>query len=111
MKKRQQQQVAAPAPSPLPGPSASSNALDPPKGAKLEWEGMKQSDGSQSPPMDELMNMIGLEEVKQEFITVKSGVDVAVRQGTSLAKDRFSCSMLGNPGTGATPTPLYPGRR
>jgi DNA repair exonuclease SbcCD ATPase subunit len=102
IKKRQQQQAAAPAPTPAPAPNASSSAFGPLNGAKAEWEEMKQSDGTQSPPMDELMNMIGLEEVKQEFLSVKSKVDLAVRQGTSLSTDRFSCSMLGNPGTGTT---------
>jgi hypothetical protein len=48
------------------------------------------------------MEMIGLEEVKQEFLTVKSQVDTVLRQGVSMASERFSCSMLGNPGTGTS---------
>ncbi|CCC05205.1 unnamed protein product [Sordaria macrospora k-hell] len=43
-----------------------------------------------------------LEEVKQKFLDIKSKVDTAVRQGISLSKERYSCSMLGNPGTGKT---------
>jgi hypothetical protein len=50
------------------------------------------------------MQMIGLEKVKEEFLAVKSKVDTALRQGVSMASERFSCSMLGNPGTG-TPSP------
>jgi hypothetical protein len=46
------------------------------------------------------MAMIGLEDVKQEFLTIKSKVDLTLRQNTLLASKRFSCSMLGNPGTG-----------
>ena len=61
---------------------------------------MKRSDRSQSPPIDKLINISGLKKVKQEFLNVKSKVDLAVRQGTSLATDRFSYTMLRNPGTG-----------
>jgi hypothetical protein len=69
-------------------------------GAQAEWEFLKQSEGAQSKPLDDLMEMIGLEDVKQEFLGVKSKVDTALRQGVSMALERFSCSMLGNPGTG-----------
>ncbi|KAK0667681.1 putative AAA family ATPase [Cercophora samala] len=71
--------------------------------AKAEWEFLKQSEpGTYSKALDELMAMIGLEDVKQEFLNIKSKVDTALRQDVSLAKERFSCSMLGNPGTGKT---------
>ncbi len=69
-------------------------------GARTEWEFLKQSEGAHSKPLDDLMQMIGLEEVKQKFLGVKSKVDTALRQGISMASERFSCSMLGNPGTG-----------
>jgi len=74
-----------------------------PENAKEEWEHLKQFDGAQSTPMDELMTMIGLEDVKQMFLSIKSKVDLTLRQSTSLASERFSCSMLGNPGTGWSP--------
>ncbi|KAM7215771.1 helicase required for RNAi-mediated heterochromatin assembly 1 [Rhypophila decipiens] len=70
--------------------------------AKSEWEHLKLVEGAVSGPMDELMGMIGLEEVKQSFLSIKSKVDTAVRQGVSLSKERFGCCMLGNPGTGKT---------
>jgi hypothetical protein len=71
--------------------------------AQTEWDFLKQSDGAHSQPLDDLMEMIGLEDVKQEFLTVKSNVDTALRQDVSMASERFSCSMLGNPGTGMAP--------
>lgn len=72
--------------------------------SKAEWEFLKQSEpGTYSKALDELMAMIGLEDVKQEFLNIKSKVDTALRQDVSLAKERFSCSMLGNPGTGKSP--------
>lgn len=70
--------------------------------SRAEWEHIKMTDGCQSTPLDELMEMIGLEEVKQEFLSIKSKVDLTTRQGTSLKSERYSCSMLGNPGTGKT---------
>lgn len=71
-----------------------------PQGAKQEWELLKELEGAKSEPLDELMGMIGLEDVKSEFLSIKSKIDIALRQGISLDKERFSCSMLGNPGTG-----------
>ncbi|KAM7205986.1 stage V sporulation protein K [Rhypophila sp. PSN 637] len=70
--------------------------------ARAEWEHLKTSEGAASKPMDELMIMIGLEDVKQSFLSIKSKIDTAVRQGISLSKERFGCCMLGNPGTGKT---------
>ncbi|KAK3343440.1 P-loop containing nucleoside triphosphate hydrolase protein [Lasiosphaeria hispida] len=70
--------------------------------AKADWEQLKNFEGARSKPMDDLMGMIGLEDVKQEFLLIKSKVDLTLRQNTSLADERFSCSMLGNPGTGKT---------
>ncbi|KAK4152576.1 helicase required for RNAi-mediated heterochromatin assembly 1 [Chaetomidium leptoderma] len=71
-------------------------------GAHEEWDFLKRHEGAQSKPLDDLMEMIGLEAVKQEFLAVKSKVDTALRQGISMTSERFSCSMLGNPGTGKT---------
>ncbi|KAK0643159.1 P-loop containing nucleoside triphosphate hydrolase protein [Cercophora newfieldiana] len=86
-----------------PAPNPDSDAgFDYPQDSKAEWEHLKRFDGAQSAPMDDLMAMIGLEDVKQEFLVIKSRVDLTLRQGTSLASERFSCSMLGNPGTGKT---------
>ncbi|EGO56093.1 hypothetical protein NEUTE1DRAFT_146869 [Neurospora tetrasperma FGSC 2508] len=75
---------------------------DLPDTAEAEWNHLKKFEMASSKPMDTLMSMIGLEDVKQEFLSIKSKVDTAVRQGISLTEERFSCSMLGNPGTGKT---------
>lgn len=84
-----------------PTESDSSDSLqDLPDGAAQEWNYLKQFEGAKSKPLDELMGMIGLEEVKSECLSVKSRVDTAIRQDVSLGKERFGCSMLGNPGTG-----------
>lgn len=71
-------------------------------GAQEEWEMMKKaSKGScKSAALDSLMDMIGLESVKDEFLTIKSKVDTIVGQEISLKNERFGCTLLGNPGTG-----------
>ncbi|EAQ84249.1 hypothetical protein CHGG_10653 [Chaetomium globosum CBS 148.51] len=79
--------------------ATSSKEPDWSSGAQAEWDFLKQYEGAQSKPLDDLMEMIGLEEVKQEFLSVKSKVDTALRQGITMKEERFSCSMLGNPGT------------
>lgn len=73
-----------------------------PETAEEEWECMKTHDGESSAPLDALMGMIGLQAVKAKFLGTKSRVDTAINQGVSLAEERFSCSLLGNPGTGKT---------
>ncbi|KAG5982283.1 hypothetical protein E4U55_002088 [Claviceps digitariae] len=71
-----------------------------PGSARDEWECMKREELAQSDILDKLMEMIGLESVKRQFLEVKTTVDTAVRQGRSTKNDRFGCSLLGNPGTG-----------
>ncbi|KAI5468107.1 P-loop containing nucleoside triphosphate hydrolase protein [Mariannaea sp. PMI_226] len=67
-----------------------------------EWEAMKHCDGSHSEALDSLMDMIGLESVKKCFLMMKGVVDAKIRQGLPLEGERYSCSLLGNPGTGKT---------
>ncbi|KAL7920998.1 P-loop containing nucleoside triphosphate hydrolase protein [Trichoderma austrokoningii] len=67
-----------------------------------EWADMKRDTGACNSALDELMDLIGLESVKGEFLAKKSEIDLAIRQRTPLSDSRFSCSLLGNPGTGKT---------
>ena len=76
-------------------PEVSSAALD-------DWEYQKNFEGATNEHLDELMAMIGLENVKEAFLEIKAKVDLTVRQGISLAKERLGASFLGNPGTGKT---------
>ncbi|KAM0323930.1 hypothetical protein ACHAQA_008511 [Verticillium albo-atrum] len=70
--------------------------------AKKNWEQMKRVEHANSKALDTLMDLIGLEEVKRQFLSIKNKVDTALRQQVSLKSERFSCSLLGNPGTGKT---------
>ncbi|KAI9831934.1 MAG: hypothetical protein M1819_004656 [Sarea resinae] len=71
-------------------------------GAKDEWEYQKKYQGADNDTLDTLMSMIGLEAVKDQFLSVKAKIDVAVRQNVDMKHERFSAALLGNPGTGKT---------
>ncbi|KAK6496366.1 hypothetical protein TWF481_002391 [Arthrobotrys musiformis] len=70
--------------------------------SKVDWEWQKEFEGAKNEALDSLMDMIGLESVKQEFLGIKAKVDAVVRQGASLNDERFGAALLGNPGTGKT---------
>ena len=80
--------------------SAHSPVLSPPSNAKLRWEHQKDIEGAMNAALDEIMGLSGLEEVKEKILSIKDKVDTSMRQGISLSQERFSVSMLGNPGTG-----------
>jgi len=71
--------------------------------AQSDWQRRKDTDGVVNAHIDAIMEMIGLEPVKQRVLRIMDKVDVNVRQGTSLAKERFNVVLLGNPGTGTIP--------
>lgn len=73
---------------------------DLPDGPEEEWEYEKEFEGARNDTLDKLMDMIGLEEVKEAFLEIKGKVDTKVRQNVALTSERFNCSLLGNPGTG-----------
>ncbi|KAI1935491.1 hypothetical protein LOZ12_005733, partial [Ophidiomyces ophidiicola] len=70
--------------------------------AREEWDYQKDVEGQTNESLDSLMNMIGLEKVKEKFMSVKARVDAVVRQSASLNDERFNAAFLGNPGTGKT---------
>jgi DNA replication protein DnaC len=71
-----------------------------PRSAKGRWEHQKRTAKAQNESIDAIMDMIGLEEVKDQVMSIKDKIDVATRQSTDLRKERFNIAMLGNPGTG-----------
>lgn len=71
-----------------------------PGSARDEWEQAKRLQGQTSDALDALMDMIGLEGPKREFLSIKNRVDTALRQGVFLSSERLGCTLLGNPGTG-----------
>ncbi|KIM32087.1 hypothetical protein M408DRAFT_63388 [Serendipita vermifera MAFF 305830] len=78
--------------------------------AEVEWKRQKEVEGVKNQAIDELMEMGGLEAVKSELLKIKAKVEITSRQGASLKGERFSASMLGNPGTGKTTVARIYGR-
>ncbi|KAL5119739.1 hypothetical protein ACEQ8H_002345 [Pleosporales sp. CAS-2024a] len=70
--------------------------------AKDDWEEQKALWGAENEAIDALMSMIGLEEVKLQFLNIKNKVDTLVRQNVPLKGERLGAALLGNPGTGKT---------
>jgi hypothetical protein len=64
-----------------------------------EWQRQKAL-GAVNPAIDELMDMIGLEEVKRQVLNIKAKVEVCKRQRVDLRSERFNIIFQGNPGTG-----------
>ncbi|KAF9765394.1 hypothetical protein IL306_002338 [Fusarium sp. DS 682] len=85
-----------------PPPQTTPPQFDPFSSAANEWKYMKEVEGARNSALDKLMGMIGLESVKEKILSIKSTVDTKIRQGFSLGDERWSCSLLGNPGTGKT---------
>ncbi|KMU89771.1 stage V sporulation protein K [Coccidioides immitis H538.4] len=73
-----------------------------PSPAAEEWEKRKAARGEVNEVIDRLMRYQGLEEVKQQFLDIKSKVDICESQGRSLNRERFNVVFQGNPGTGKT---------
>jgi KaiC/GvpD/RAD55 family RecA-like ATPase len=46
------------------------------------------------------MALIGLNDVKAQFLKVKAKLEIAKRQQIDLSEEDFSVNVVGNPGTG-----------
>lgn len=89
-----------------PAPSSSNAAAPPrpmfPSPARDKWENQKRVDGVQNDAIDKIMDMTGLEQVKEKILRIKGSLDTMHRQGVAINKERLNLVLLGNPGTGAT---------
>lgn len=68
--------------------------------SKADWQRQKDQENASNPAIDDIMEMIGLEDVKSQVLRIKAKVDTSVRQNTDLKKERLGLVLLGNPGTG-----------
>src|SRR5579862_635327 len=68
--------------------------------SRLEWIRQRSEEGATNKYIDELMTMVGLEDIKCHFLKMKSRVEVARRQEVRLSEERFNVAFVGNPGTG-----------
>ncbi|KAJ3578234.1 hypothetical protein NPX13_g2332 [Xylaria arbuscula] len=70
--------------------------------AKEEWDRRKTQNDEENEFIDELMTYEGLEEVKRQFLNIKSMIEVSKQSGHRLSSGRFNIVLQGNPGTGKT---------
>ncbi|KAH0828788.1 P-loop containing nucleoside triphosphate hydrolase protein [Lanmaoa asiatica] len=73
-----------------------------PSPARDKWENQKRVDGVQNDAIDKIMDMTGLEQVKEQILRIKDSLDTMRRQGVPINKERLNLVLLGNPGTGKT---------
>lgn len=89
-----------------PAPSTSNAPAPPrpmfPSPAREKWENQKRVDGVTNPAIDKIMDMTGLEQVKEKILRIKGSLDTMRRQGVPIDKERNNLVLLGNPGTGET---------
>ncbi|KAJ7475848.1 P-loop containing nucleoside triphosphate hydrolase protein [Mycena latifolia] len=104
-----QTQTAVPSPSQGIPETASPCSTGYPKALEIpvspsrdEWQRQKDFEGADNDAIDAIMEMIGLEEVKSQVLSIKAKIDTAARQNASLKDERFNITFLGNPGTGKT---------
>lgn len=89
---------APPLPQPQSFPGIASTAKTP--SPEAEWQRQKQVEGASSAPIDAIMSLIGLEDVKRQVMGIKDKIEVTQRQNNLLNDERFNVVFLGNPGTG-----------
>lgn len=75
--------------------------------SKKEWLRQKNMEGANNPSIDAIMDMTGLEGVKQKVLNIKAKIDLSIRQDASLKQERFNVVLLGNPGTGRYSSLVY----
>lgn len=68
--------------------------------AEAEWARQKKELGDKNKALDRLMAMIGLEDVKWEFLKIKATVAAARTRKGVLRRQDLNLVLLGNPGTG-----------
>ncbi|KAK7414950.1 hypothetical protein QQX98_006275 [Neonectria punicea] len=68
--------------------------------AAAEWERQKRELGDKNTALDQVMSMVGIEEVKAEFLKVKATIEAARARKGRLRRQGLNMALMGNPGTG-----------
>ncbi|KAK7464369.1 hypothetical protein VKT23_006536 [Stygiomarasmius scandens] len=82
-------------------PTSNPTSTDP-SPSELYWQRKKNIEGVTNAAIDAIMEMVGLEQVKEEVIRVCEMIEVMKRQNVPFRKERYNAVFLGNPGTGKT---------
>lgn len=64
------------------------------------WQRRKDEEGAKNSAVDDLMELIGLEDVKQQVLAIHARAELCRRQNLDLREQRFNIVFQGNPGTG-----------
>ncbi|KAK4158468.1 P-loop containing nucleoside triphosphate hydrolase protein [Chaetomidium leptoderma] len=67
--------------------------------AEKEWARQKEL-GEKSEVLDKVMSLVGLENVKMEFLTIKATIEAARQRRGQLKRQDLNLVLMGNPGTG-----------
>ncbi|KAF3923850.1 hypothetical protein ABW21_db0205876 [Orbilia brochopaga] len=73
-----------------------------PSASRDEWQRQKRVSQDSNMSLDQIMDMIGMEHVKEQVLAIKAKAETVHRQGIDLRDERFHIALLGNPGTGKT---------
>lgn len=65
-----------------------------------DWHHQKQTENATNEAIDQIMDLVGLEDIKSQVLRIKAKIDTSNRQHADVKKERFNAAFLGNPGTG-----------
>ncbi len=65
-----------------------------------DWQHQKGVENAANEAIDEIMDLVGLEDIKSQVLKIKAKIDSSKRQHSDVKKERFNAAFLGNPGTG-----------
>ncbi|KAK7743081.1 hypothetical protein SLS62_010714 [Diatrype stigma] len=68
--------------------------------SRKEWLRQKREEGQENKYLDQIMSMVGHEDVKAHFLHVKNRLEVAKRWGEDISRLKFDLILHGNAGTG-----------
>ncbi|KAB2569195.1 Protein CbbX [Lasiodiplodia theobromae] len=101
-------------PTPPPSATASESTQPPSRGleprpfqhpaslAAEEWKRQKLEEDADNKAIDKMMELVGLEKVKEQVLVIRDKVEVYKKQRADIKKERFNAIFQGNPGSGKT---------
>lgn len=81
--------------------------MDDDSASRLEWIRQKREEGAMNKVLDEVMCLVGREEVKEGFLSAKAVVEARRMRGEDLGADAINCTLAGTPGSGTFSPACY----
>lgn len=76
-----------------------------PTESRKEWLRQKEIENASNEAIDEIMDLVGLEDVCAQVLSIKDKIEISQRQNLDMKRERFSIIFQGNPGTGEARIP------